>query len=46
MYPLLKNYQIDGLKWLHVLAKHNLGGILADEMGLGKTLQIISFFRK
>ena len=43
MYPLLKKYQIDGLKWLHVLAKHKLGGILADEMGLGKTLQMISF---
>lgn len=38
----LRNYQVDGLKWLSVLSKYNIGGILADDMGLGKTLQVIS----
>ncbi|MCR4898612.1 MAG: DEAD/DEAH box helicase, partial [Acholeplasmatales bacterium] len=40
----LRDYQIDGLKWLNVLTKYNLGGILADDMGLGKTLEMISLF--
>lgn len=39
----LRNYQINGFKWLKSLAYLNLGGILSDEMGLGKTVQIISF---
>lgn len=43
MYNTLKDYQKEGLNWLKVLSKHNLGGILADDMGLGKTLQIISY---
>lgn len=38
----LRNYQVDGYKWLRVLNKYHLGGILADDMGLGKTLEIIS----
>lgn len=38
----LRKYQLDGVKWLHCLAKHNLCGILADDMGLGKTLEIIA----
>ncbi len=39
----LREYQIDGFKWLKTLASFGFGGILADDMGLGKTLQIISF---
>lgn len=38
----LRPYQLDGVKWLHVLARHNLSGILADDMGLGKTLEMIA----
>ena len=41
--PLLRNYQIEGFKWLKTLADFSFGGILADDMGLGKTLEIISF---
>ena len=37
----LRDYQIDGINWMHALVKHNLCGILADDMGLGKTLQTI-----
>lgn len=43
---LLRNYQIDGVKWLYTLYKCGFGGILADEMGLGKSLQTIVFFQK
>lgn len=38
---ILRDYQVDGVKWLYTIYKCNLGGILADEMGLGKTLQTI-----
>ena len=39
----MREYQIEGLKWM--VAQHDkaAGGILGDEMGLGKTLQVISF---
>ncbi|KAL0072435.1 DNA-dependent ATPase fun30 [Marasmius tenuissimus] len=40
----LKDYQLMGVNWLHLLYKSNLSCILADEMGLGKTIQVISFF--
>ena len=39
----LRNYQLDGFKWLKTLASFGFGGILADDMGLGKTLEIITF---
>lgn len=39
----LRNYQLDGVLWLHELWTHDLGGILADEMGLGKTVQMLAF---
>ena len=38
----LRQYQIEGFKWLSVLNKYHLGGILADDMGLGKTLEVIT----
>lgn len=38
----LRQYQKDGVAFLHLLYGHRLGGILADDMGLGKTLQILS----
>ncbi|CEP95796.1 DEAD/DEAH box helicase [[Clostridium] sordellii] len=39
----LREYQLQGLKWLKTLSYMEFGGILADEMGLGKTIQTISF---
>ncbi|GLB37463.1 putative SNF2 family N-terminal domain containing protein [Lyophyllum shimeji] len=39
----LKEYQLLGVNWLHLLYRSNLSCILADEMGLGKTIQVISF---
>lgn len=39
----LREYQQQGLNWLHFLHRHQFGGILADDMGLGKTLQVLSF---
>ena len=38
----LKDYQLEGLKWMATLYENGLSGILGDEMGLGKTIQIIS----
>eukprot|EP00656_Telonema_subtile_P037385 TRINITY_DN4159_c0_g1_i2.p1 TRINITY_DN4159_c0_g1~~TRINITY_DN4159_c0_g1_i2.p1 ORF type:complete len:1134 (-),score=426.22 TRINITY_DN4159_c0_g1_i2:94-3495(-) len=38
----LKEYQLQGLKWMVSLYNNNLNGILADEMGLGKTIQTIA----
>lgn len=38
----LKNYQIEGLRWMATLYENGLSGILADEMGLGKTIQVIA----
>lgn len=39
----LREYQLEGFRWLKSLASYSFGGILADDMGLGKTLEIISF---
>lgn len=39
----LRDYQKQGLNWLHFLDEFNFGGCLADDMGLGKTIQIIAF---
>ena len=41
----LRDYQIDGVKWLTILYKYHLCGVLADDMGLGKTIEIISFLK-
>ncbi|HEV7184016.1 MAG TPA: DEAD/DEAH box helicase [Leifsonia sp.] len=38
----LRQYQVDGFRWLTFLWEHGLGGILADDMGLGKTLQTLA----
>ena len=38
----LRPYQQQGLDWLVLLYRHELGGILADDMGLGKTLQTLA----
>lgn len=39
----LREYQIEGFKWLKSLSTLGFGGILADEMGLGKTVETIAF---
>ncbi|KAL4421455.1 hypothetical protein ABPG75_010746 [Micractinium tetrahymenae] len=38
----LREYQLEGLRWLVSMWDHGTNCILADEMGLGKTLQTIS----
>jgi len=38
----LRDYQREGVSWIHSLRLAGLGGILADEMGLGKTLTVLS----
>lgn len=38
----LREYQQEGLNWLHFLHEYGFGGILADDMGLGKTLQTLT----
>lgn len=38
----LRDYQLEGFRWMQFLTKHHLNGILADDMGLGKTLQTIT----
>ena len=38
----LRDYQKEGLSWLHFLNEFRLGGCLADDMGLGKTVQVLS----
>jgi len=39
----LRDYQLDGFRWMHFLLRQNLHGILADDMGLGKTIQTLAF---
>jgi len=38
---ILKDYQLEGVRWLTSLYENGVSGILADEMGLGKTIQVI-----
>jgi len=38
----LREYQCEGLGWLHYLREMKLGGCLADDMGLGKTVQALA----
>jgi len=38
----LRDYQKQGLGWLHFLRDFQFGGCLADDMGLGKTIQILA----
>jgi hypothetical protein len=38
----LRDYQVDGYRWLARLAALELGACLADDMGLGKTVEIIA----
>ena len=38
----LRDYQIEGFKWLARLSHWGVGACLADDMGLGKTLQALA----
>ncbi|MBD7950415.1 DEAD/DEAH box helicase [Oerskovia rustica] len=38
----LRDYQLDGLRWLARLTGLGLGACLADDMGLGKTITLIA----
>ncbi len=38
----LRDYQLDGFRWLARLAHWGVGACLADDMGLGKTLQSLA----
>jgi superfamily II DNA or RNA helicase len=38
----LRDYQVEGFKWLRKLAEWGVGGCLADDMGLGKTVQALA----
>ncbi|PHQ36282.1 SWF/SNF family helicase [Rhodopirellula bahusiensis] len=38
----LRDYQVDGFKWMSRLAHLGAGACLADDMGLGKTLQCLA----
>ena len=37
----LRDYQLDGYRWLARLSQWGVGGVLADDMGLGKTVQAL-----
>lgn len=42
----LREYQREGLGWLHFLCEYGFGGCLADDMGLGKTVQVLGMLEK
>lgn len=39
----LREYQLEGIRWLSCLNQSGYGGILADDMGLGKTIQTLAY---
>lgn len=39
----LRNYQVDGVRFLHERFVFQRGAILGDDMGLGKTVQVAAF---
>jgi SNF2 family DNA or RNA helicase len=39
----LRDYQVDGVQFLHERFVRQSGAILGDDMGLGKTIQVIAF---
>ncbi len=38
----LRDYQREGLGWIHFLRRFSFGGCLADDMGVGKTAQVLA----
>jgi len=41
----LRQYQVEGYRWMQRLASAGLGACLADDMGLGKTVQTLSMLQ-
>ncbi|MCF3243882.1 SNF2-related protein, partial [Escherichia coli] len=39
----LRDYQVEGVQFLHERFVKQTGAILGDDMGLGKTIQVIAF---
>ena len=39
---MLRDYQREGLGWMHFLRQFSFGGCLADDMGVGKTAQVLA----
>ena len=39
---VLRDYQLDGFRWLYRLSSWGAGACLADDMGLGKTIQTLA----
>jgi hypothetical protein len=39
---VLRDYQREGLGWMHFLRQFSFGGCLADDMGVGKTAQVLA----
>jgi superfamily II DNA or RNA helicase len=39
---VLRDYQCEGLGWMHFLRQFSFGGCLADDMGVGKTAQVLA----
>jgi superfamily II DNA or RNA helicase len=42
----LREYQVEGFRWLSRLAAWGVGGCLADDMGLGKTIQTLALLTR
>jgi len=42
----LRDYQREGLGWLHFLRRFGFGGCLADDMGVGKTAQVLALLER
>lgn len=43
VHATLRDYQVDGYKWLNTMGQLGFGACLADDMGLGKTVQMIAY---
>lgn len=41
----LRDYQVEGIRWMAHLRAQGCHGLLADEMGLGKTIQVLSLIQ-
>lgn len=41
----LREYQLEGFKWLYFLQDYGFSGCLADDMGLGKTVQTLALLQ-
>jgi superfamily II DNA or RNA helicase len=42
----LRDYQREGLGWMHFLRSFGFGGCLADDMGVGKTAQVLALLEE